>query len=204
MAIKTYTTGYGRVLGNYDTGIKSGMFSGAGVGLVATSLGGVINASSNIFGGVSQENYYKMMGQSYLSKKRAGEISTGTQIGYDATATAYKIRSVMNTGEQIFAKQKTAIAGAGGDLSSVSAQSIIKSSAKKQAEDLALLQTQNELSAFERRRQTMLEGIALENQARQAEIAGSLAKTSGFISGVGSLLSTAGTVASGYYDMIKY
>ncbi len=170
------------------------------IGLYTTSIGGMLNATSNVLGGYNRNSYYRAVSNRYLNQAKLNDLSTANQIDYDSTSTAYRIRSVMSKGEQLFGKQKTALARIG-DSTGNTARAIIKNSARNQAEDIAMLEYQNELSGFERRRQAMLEGIALEAEGKMAKIAGKNAVAEGWINGGASLLSTIGTVASSWYGM---
>lgn len=168
------------------------------IGLYTTGIGGMLNATSNVFGGYNKNSYYRAVADQYMNQTRLNNLALANQIDYDSSTTAYQIRSVMSKGEQLFGRQKTALARAG-DTTGVSARAIVKDSARKQAEDIAMLQYQNELSGFEKRRQTALENISLEANAKMARIAGRNAVASGWLSGGASLLSTIGTVAGAWY-----
>lgn len=169
------------------------------IGLYTTSIGGMLNAVSNVLGGYNTNSYYRAVADRYLYQKGLNELSTYNQIDYDSTSTAYRIRSAMSKGEQLFGKQRTTLARLG-DSTGNTARAIVRNSAKNQAEDVAMLDYQNALSGFERRRQTMLEGIALEAESKMAKVAGKNAVIAGWINGGASLLSTIGTVAGAWYS----
>lgn len=168
------------------------------IGLYTTSIGGMLNASSNILGGYNKNSYYRAVADQYMNQIGLNNLAMANQIDYDATTTAYQIRSVMKSGEQLFGRQKTALARVG-DSTGATARAIVKNSARNQAEDIAMLEYRNELAGFERRRQTALENISLEANAKMARLAGKNAVASGWINGGASLLSTIGTVASSWY-----
>lgn len=170
------------------------------IGQYTTSIGGFLNATSNVLGGYNQQAFYRGISRQNLNQTGLNDLYTANQIDYDASTTAYQIRSIMSKGEQLFGRQRTTLARAG-DTTGATARAIVKDSARKQAEDIAMLEYQNELSGFERRRQTALENISLEANARMARIAGDNAVASGWINGVASALSTIGTVASYWYGM---
>ena len=170
------------------------------IGLYTTSIGGMLNATSSILGGYNTNSYYRAVADRYMNQTKLNELSTGDQIDYDATTTAYQIRSIMSRGEQLFGKQKTALARIG-DSTGNTARAIVKNSARNQAEDIAMLEYKNELASFEKRRQMMLDNISLEASSKMAKIAGKNAVAEGWINGGASLLSTIGTVASSWYGM---
>lgn len=170
------------------------------VGLYTTSIGGFLNATSNVLGGYNQQAFYKGVANQKNYQTGLNDLYTANQIDYDASTTAYQIRSIMSKGEQLFGRQKTALARAG-DTTGATARAIVKDSARKQAEDIAMLEYRNELAGFERRRQTALENLTLEAEAKMARIAGDNARSAGIINGVYSALSTIGTVASYWYGM---
>lgn len=170
------------------------------IGLYTTSIGGFLNATSNVLGGYNQKAFYDGIYKRNKNQMKLNDLATANQIDYDASTTAYQIRSIMSKGEQLFGRQKTSLARAG-DTTGATARAIVKDSARKQAEDIAMLQYRNELSGFERRRQTALENISLEAEAKMTDLAGKNAVASGWINGIGSVLSTIGTVASYWYGM---
>lgn len=170
------------------------------IGQYTTSIGGFLNATSNVLGGYNQQAFYRGISRQKLNQTGLNDLYTANQINYDASTTAYQIRSIMSKGEQLFGRQRTTLARAG-DTTGATARAIVKDSARKQAEDIAMLEYQNELSGFERRRQTALENISLEANARMARLAGNNAVSAGWINGVASALSTIGTVASSWYGM---
>lgn len=170
------------------------------IGQYTTSIGGFLNATSNVLGGYNQQAFYRGVSRQNLNQTGLNDLYTANQINYDASTTAYQIRSIMSKGEQLFGRQRTTLARAG-DTTGATARAIVKDSARKQAEDIAMLEYQNELSGFERRRQTALENISLEANARMARLAGKNAVSAGWINGVSSALSTIGTVASSWYGM---
>lgn len=168
------------------------------IGQYTTSIGGFLNATSNVLGGYNQQAFYKGVATQKLNQTGLNDLYTANQINYDASTTAYQIRSIMSKGEQLFGKQKTTLARAG-DTTGATARAIVKDSARKQAEDIAMLEYRNELSGFERRRQTALENLTLKAEAKMARIAGDNAVSAGWINGASSALSTIGTVASYWY-----
>lgn len=170
------------------------------IGQYTTSIGGFLNATSNVLGGYNQQAFYRGISRQNLNQTGLNDLYTANQINYDASTTAYQIRSIMSKGEQLFGRQRTTLARAG-DTTGATARAIVKDSARKQAEDIAMLEYQNELSGFERRRQTALENIALRAEAGMARIAGDNAVSAGWINGASSALSTIGTVASYWYGM---
>ena len=170
------------------------------IGLYTTSIGGFLNATSNVLGGYNQKAFYGGLSTQKRNQKGLNDLATANQIDYDASTTAYQIRSIMSKGEQLFGRQRTTLARAG-DTTGATARAIVKDSARKQAEDIAMLEYRNELSGFERRRQTALENLSLEAEAKMARLAGNNAVSAGWINGVSSALSTIGTVASYWYGM---
>lgn len=170
------------------------------IGLYTTSIGGMLNATSTILGGYNKNSYYRAVADQYRNQIGLNNLALANQIDYDATTTAYQIRSIMSKGEQLFGRQKTTLARAG-DTTGATARAIVKDSARKQAEDIAMLEYRNELSGFEKRRQTALENISLEAQSKMAKMAGKNAVISGWINGGASILSTIGTVAGSWYRM---
>lgn len=170
------------------------------VGLYTTSIGGFLNATSNVLGGYNQQAFYKGVANQKNYQTGLNDLYSANQIDYDASTTAYQIRSIMSKGEQLFGRQKTSLARAG-DTTGATARAIVKDSARKQAEDIAMLEYRNELAGFERRRQTALENLTLQAEAKMAKLAGNNAVASGWINGAGSALSTIGTVASYWYGM---
>lgn len=170
------------------------------IGLYTTSIGGMLNATSNILGGYNANSYYRAVADQYYNQANLNDLQTANQIDYDATTTAYQIRSIMSRGEQLFGKQKTALARAG-DSTGNTARAIVKDSARKQAEDIAMLEYRNELAGFEKRRQTALNRITLEAEAEMAKVAGKNSVYAGWIKGGASVLSTIGTVANYWYGM---
>ena len=170
------------------------------IGLYTTSIGGFLNATSNVLGGYNQKAFYGGLSTQKRNQIGLNNLATANQIDYDSSTTAYQIRSIMSKGEQLFGRQRTTLARAG-DTTGATARAIVKDSARKQAEDIAMLEYRNELSGFERRRQTALENLSLEAEAKMARIAGNNAVSAGWISGAGSALSTIGTVASYWYGM---
>lgn len=170
------------------------------VGLYTTSIGGFLNATSNVLGGYNQQAFYKGVANQKNYQTGLNDLYSANQIDYDASTTAYQIRSIMSKGEQLFGRQKTTLARAG-DTTGATARAIVKDSARKQAEDIAMLEYRNELAGFERRRQTALENLTLQAEAKMAKLAGNNAVASGWINGAGSALSTIGTVASYWYGM---
>lgn len=169
-----------------------------GLGGALTAVGGGIQTGSIVGQGYATGNYYDGVARHYMLQQELNKQITANQINYDSQSAAYRIRSVMSKGEQLFAKQKTALAR-GGDSTGATARAIVKDSARKQAEDIAMIQYQNELSAFERNRQMLLENISLNTNAKMAELSADNARTSGLINGVASFLSTAGTLAGYWY-----
>lgn len=170
------------------------------IGLYTTSIGGFLNATSNVLGGYNQKAFYGGLSTQKRNQIGLNNLATANQIDYDSSTTAYQIRSIMSKGEQLFGRQKTTLARAG-DTTGATARAIVKDSARKQAEDIAMLEYRNELSGFERRRQTALENLSLEAEAKMARLAGNNAVSAGWINGVSSALSTIGTVASYWYGM---
>lgn len=168
------------------------------IGQYTTSIGGFLNATSNVLGGYNQQAFYRGISRQKLNQTGLNDLYTANQINYDASTTAYQIRSIMSKGEQLFGRQRTTLARMG-DTTGATARAIVKDSARKQAEDIAMLEYRNELSGFERRRQTALENLSLEAEAKMARIAGDNAVSAGWINGVSSALSTIGTVASYWY-----
>lgn len=168
------------------------------IGQYTTSIGGFLNATSNVLGGYNQKAFYGGLSTQKRNQIGLNNLATANQIDYDASTTAYQIRSIMSKGEQLFGKQKTTLARAG-DTTGATARAIVKDSARKQAEDIAMLEYRNELAGFERRRQTALENLSLEAEAKMARIAGDNAVSAGWINGASSALSTIGTVASYWY-----
>lgn len=168
------------------------------IGQYTTSIGGFLNATSNVLGGYNQQAFYKGVSNQKLFQTGLNDLYTANQINYDASTTAYQIRSIMSKGEQLFGRQKTTLARAG-DTTGATARAIVKDSARKQAEDIAMLEYRNELSGFEKRRQTALENLTLKAEAKMARIAGDNAVSAGWINGASSALSTIGTVASYWY-----
>lgn len=170
------------------------------IGLYTTGIGGFLNATSNVLGGYNQQAFYKGLSNQKKNQIGLNNLATANQIDYDASTTAYQIRSIMSKGEQLFGRQKTTLARAG-DTTGATARAIVKDSARKQAEDIAMLEYRNELAGFERRRQTELENISLEAESKMARLAGDNAVASGWLRGGASLLSTIGTVASSWYGL---
>lgn len=170
------------------------------IGLGLQAVGGGIQTGSYYGSGIASSNYYKGVSDSLLNQVKMNRATTANQLNYDAQNTAYRIRSVMSKGEQLFGRQKTTLARMG-DTTGNSARALVKSSAIKQAEDIAMLEYQNELASFEKQRQMELENISLETQAKFNRLAGQSAEASGTINAVASFINTLGTVAGSWYSM---
>ena len=68
------------------------------IGQYTTSIGGFLNATSNVLGGYNQQAFYRGISRQKLNQTGLNDLYTANQIDYDASTTAYQIRSIMSKG----------------------------------------------------------------------------------------------------------
>ncbi|MGB2579513.1 hypothetical protein AAIR98_001432 [Elusimicrobium simillimum] len=167
------------------------------------AAGGLTSMAGSYISGRAQQSYYNSMADSLESQTRQNDLATERQIDLDAERGAYQYGQINKEGKKIFGQQKVAMAAAGMDLSSVSAEDIIRDSAYNQILDQDMLRYNTHTAAGEKRLANKLTNINLKSQATQARLAGKNAKIASNMEMYSTMLNTGATVGYDWYKMKK-
>ena len=176
----------------------------AALGTVSAGLSMASSLYSGILGQKTAKRYGKMQQRAAETQARLNEIATERNIQYQARQAADAISDIKRQGRQVVGQQLAAMAATGMSTSSGSAQALIRSTGYSVGRDVSTIQANQMNAAFEQRRQTAIENIALRYQGEMARYT---AKAEGFnqlASGISGAMSAATSVASKwnrYYDL---
>lgn len=156
---------------------------------------GVMGASGAYSAGLAEDSAYQAQARSVESQAALDQISTTRQNRYDLQNVGQEVKQIRRAGKKNFAKQLTAAAASGMDLSSVSLEDAVLDSLRSEQEDIDLIKRTASARAREADLQAQLNAINAQGQAAQMRVAGRYAKKAGKINAYSSLLSSAASVA---------
>ena len=162
--------------------------------------GGLYSASNQIKAGKDERNYYNMSAANDEAQAKIVKIQGDRQVsniqdraGFDSAAQHDQVAALEGS-------QKVALAANGVGAGSTSAEDIARDTMTKAAKDEALIRYNADMSSDEVNKQTNVQVMGLNEQARQKRVAGKMAvkaaKRNAFSTILGASAQTAMTYAN--------
>lgn len=162
--------------------------------------GGLMNTYAALAGANSQQSYYNYLAD--LGEQQAGMVERRgeRQVSDIMDAASRQSQTVKTRGKQVNSSQRAAMAANGMGAGSASAEDVVYSSEIANENDLRQIGTNANIAATETRYDAAMEAINLRNQAAGNRVAGKYAKATGYTNAATSILNSASSVASYWYQ----